>query len=866
MQPMEYSENSIFHTPLLTWMDRGGLHLAIDGATPNWVATDERGARILRLIDGRRDFGEIVREYAARTGLDSTRAWVHVDGVMKECLRQGLVGRQAFSNGAYGGRASYLADSPLAELWVHTNNSCNLTCTHCLVGSGPGGDKGLPLDRLLTLLDEAHSLGVRRFYFTGGEPFVRKDIFELIRKVTEDLDSELILLTNATLFGAERGRRLESLKREKVRFQVSVDGATAAINDAIRGEGSFEAIGRGLQTLTSLGFAVTATCVVTRGNIHDIPGLVDLARVHGVEGLHLMWLHKRGRILEEGEGSFPSNAELISLTRKVKKLAGAAGVRLDNFESARYRVNGRPGVRYDLGNAGVESLCVYSDGKVYPSAALANHAPVLCGDTGTQSLGEIWRGSPVCRKVRKATLIRKTGAHEDALRFFTGGGDIEHSFLFSEALHGTGDWEAQDPYYELGRTLCLDAMFELAQEGRRAVVNGRSGYNVPPLYHAMGRGAVVCGSDDVDITTDQEVRTLHSNCVLSFDVEKPHRIVQTFYGEAAHEPKPGLCCPDLNAGEDLSFIPEAVTSRSFGCGSPITMAGVQAGERVIDLGSGGGIDCFLASKKVGPQGEVVGVDMTDPMLAIANENNPLVAEKLGYSNVTFHKGYMEELPVEDGRFDLLTSNCVINLSPDKRKVFSEMWRVLADHGRIVVSDIVSEGPIPPHLAVNSELWGECMGGALTREEFLTLLEQAGFYGLSVIKSSFWREVMGYRFHSVTVRGYKFEKTAGCRFVGQWAIYHGPWKAVIDEEGHLFPREQPVEICTDTAAKLSHAPYAGQFTLVGSGPAQPAFTLSAASQQAPEVLTAPSNGSGGDGSFTFVEEPSSEDATCQPGCC
>ena len=237
---------------------------------------------------------------------------------------------------------------------------------------------------------------------------------------------------------------------------------------------------------------------------------------------------------------------------------------------------------------------------------------------------------------------------------------------------------------------------------------------------------------------------------------------------------------------------------------------------MVDLGSGAGIDCFIAAKRVGAEGRVYGIDMTDQMLSVARDCQPQVAEALGFDAVEFRKGYLEEIPVDDGVADVVTSNCVINLSADKPRVFREIWRVLKDHGRLVVADIVSDREVPPKMRADGQLWGECISGALTEEAFLAGLEKAGFYGVSVLKKTFWREVEGCTFYSVTVRGYKFEKTADCRFIGQHAVYLGPQKAVVDEEGHLFPRGEAVEVCTDTAAKLSHAPYAGSFT-VADGP-------------------------------------------------
>ena len=208
--------------------------------------------------------------------------------------------------------------------------------------------------------------------------------------------------------------------------------------------------------------------------------------------------------------------------------------------------------------------------------------------------------------------------------------------------------------------------------------------------------------------------------------------------------------------------------------------------------------------------------MTDRMLSVARENQPRVAAALGYDAAEFREGFLEQIPVASKSVDLVTSNCVVNLSPDKPRVFAEMWRVLKDHGRILISDIVSERAAPPHLKVNPQLWGECLVGALTQEEFIAALECAGFYGIEILKKSYWKDVEGYPFFSVTVRGWKYEKASGCVFKGHRAVYLGPAKAFINEEGHQFPRNEPYEICTDTVVKLSNPPYMGMFAILEPG--------------------------------------------------
>jgi ubiquinone/menaquinone biosynthesis C-methylase UbiE len=248
----------------------------------------------------------------------------------------------------------------------------------------------------------------------------------------------------------------------------------------------------------------------------------------------------------------------------------------------------------------------------------------------------------------------------------------------------------------------------------------------------------------------------------------------------------------------------------------MAIAGAAPGEVVVDLGSGAGIDVFIAARLVGPTGRAIGVDMTEQMLAVARANQPKVAAALGWDAVEFRRGFLEAIPVDSKSVDLVTSNCVVNLSPDKPRVFEEVWRVLKDHGRLLLSDIVSERPVPPHLKVNARLWGECLVGALTQEELVAALERAGFYGIELLARSYWKDVEGYPFYSVTVRGWKLEKSAGCVFEGHRAVYLGPGKALVDEEGHHFPRNVPYEVCTDTVAKLQRPPYRGLFAILEPG--------------------------------------------------
>jgi arsenite methyltransferase len=180
--------------------------------------------------------------------------------------------------------------------------------------------------------------------------------------------------------------------------------------------------------------------------------------------------------------------------------------------------------------------------------------------------------------------------------------------------------------------------------------------------------------------------------------------------------------------EELAGLPETVTGASLGCGNPLAIADLQPGEVVLDLGSGGGIDCFLAARKVGPQGRVVGLDMTPDMIKLARRN----ARDMGVTNVDFRYGEMEDIPLPDESVDVILSNCVINLSPDKDAVFREAYRVLRPGGRLNVADVIVDGDLPQAIRSRLDAWAGCIAGALDERDYLARLGAAGFERVAVL--------------------------------------------------------------------------------------------------------------------------------------
>lgn len=250
------------------------------------------------------------------------------------------------------------------------------------------------------------------------------------------------------------------------------------------------------------------------------------------------------------------------------------------------------------------------------------------------------------------------------------------------------------------------------------------------------------------------------------DTKNLKEAVKEHYAAIARGEKKG-CCDNSNApsaelyniatmalgykANDLAAIPEGA-HLGLGCGDPTAEADLQPGQTVLDLGSGAGVDCFLAARRVGPQGHVIGVDMTDDMLAKAREN----AQRGGFSNVEFRKGEIEKLPVESGTVDRIISNCVINLAPDKRPVFAEAFRVLKPGGSFTVSDIVSFGDVPPEIRRDVELWAGCTAGAMDKEDYLGVIRNAGFREVTVVKEVAYDYKGGasHGFSSVTVQATK----------------------------------------------------------------------------------------------------------------
>ena len=323
------------------------------------------------------------------------------------------------------------------------------------------------------------------------------------------------------------------------------------------------------------------------------------------------------------------------------------------------------------------------------------------------------------------------------------------------------------------------------------------------------------------------------------------------YGNAAQTVEACLCLPVSYDKALLNVIPDEILERDYGCGDPSRF--VHEGETVLDLGSGSGKACYIIAQIVGAHGKVIGIDFNPPMLELANKYQQSIGDRLGYHNVEFRRGniqdlqtnlelvdrYLRENPVEsvsdlsgletfqsrirceqplvaDESIDVVVSNCVLNLvRPEgKKQLFAEMYRVLKRGGRVAISDIVSDEAVPEHLAKDPNLWSACVSGAFQEEEFLRAFEEAKFHGIQIeeLRSEPYQTVEGIEFRAVTVTAYK-GKEGPCIERNQAVIYRGPWKQVVDDDGHTLERGARMAVCDKTFKLYSQPPYAGQFILL-----------------------------------------------------
>ncbi|MEO0514016.1 MAG: methyltransferase domain-containing protein [Planctomycetota bacterium] len=340
-------------------------------------------------------------------------------------------------------------------------------------------------------------------------------------------------------------------------------------------------------------------------------------------------------------------------------------------------------------------------------------------------------------------------------------------------------------------------------------------------------------------------------CSPANDAAQPYDLeneVVTRYAAGAQAVEAALCCPTSYDPKYLKILPQEIIEKDYGCGDPSEFVG--EGEVALDLGSGGGKICYILSQKVGAKGRVIGVDMNDTMIALAEKYKGEMAEKIGHANVEFRKGRIQDLGlswhkaqafldknpitdvagvakyeaecerlrrdeplIESDSVDVIVSNCVLNLvaTEQKKQLFAEMFRVLKKGGRCVISDIVCDEDPTQKIMDDGELWSGCISGAFREDLFVKMFVDAGFHGVEILKREEepWQTIDGVEFRSMTIRAYK-GKEGPCLERNQSVVYAGPWSQVRDDDGHTFKRGDRIAVCDKTFQLLTGpgSPYAG----------------------------------------------------------
>ncbi|MBI4699020.1 MAG: methyltransferase domain-containing protein [Nitrospirae bacterium] len=762
-----FKSTDLLYSPRYIQKRKNGLFLLIDPELPNWISVNHLGAEIIRLCNGKHTLADIQNAIIDTYGAsDRKKTAGEVSDFINAAGLLAFISDSPVSRPEYAGRGKAIAPYRLDELWIYTTLACNLKCKHCLVSAGRELKKELTAEEIKKLVDDAIELGVKRFYVTGGEPFLKDSIFDLIRYITKEKKRELIILTNATLFDDKKIEALKKAATPKLLIQVSLEGPSAEVHDRLRGRGSFDKTVDGIKRLVSIGITPVVSTAINKYNEKNIAETSRFLSKLGVKEHNILWMHTKGRGANNADELFVPSEKITHAMKNLKKLYREQEVIIDNVESLKVRARTRRGRKNDLCNNCYDKICVNADGHVYPCASLNGDKHFDAGSVRESSLRDIWLNSKIMNKCRANSVQEKAECRECDIRFFCGGGCTSHSYYASEVDKGKGSIKAMDPYCSTYKALFEEVLWDLASEGIASTGNGRT-YEAPLVYNAMDAklpghlGSAVRSIDD-----SVEVGCYHCSCVLSVDVEddeevcKPEikghvtKTVKKKFSKAAVAPVEDYYCPAGYDPKDLAHIPDEVLAVSYGCGNPAALADIKEGETLVDLGSGGGIDCFIAAKKSGRKGRVIGIDMTDEMLDKARDSAKKVAGVLGFANIEFRHGNIMELPVEDNSVDLVISNCVINLTEDKTKVLEEIYRILKPGGRFIISDIVSDKPVPGFMKRDKELWNACISGALTDKRFKEAAEDAGFPDVSLTKNYLYKKVEYINFYSVTMKSVK----------------------------------------------------------------------------------------------------------------
>ena len=645
------------HVPDYVTVTRGDRVLCLDPAGPNWLVLDAAGAETLELCDGA-ETEAVIAALATRWQLSVRSTRRRVQPFLAR-LREADFVRNATADitvpPPYPGRGRAVAPDRLAELWIYVNRRCNLACAHCFVGDMSPTNPQLSTDALRAVIDEAHALGADRFYFTGGEPFLRKDMPSLLGHVTQTLGADAVVLTNATTLTSGVIAKLEPVFGEKLAFQISLEAPDAAGNDAIRGDGAFARATEGLQRLIDAKQQPVVSTVLTGANAARITEMPAFLAALGVRHFHVHWLYTEGRS-RAGDGALPP-AEVANVMRALRAACEAHRVVLDNVESLRARVLSRRGRKSDLCNACYESLSVDANGDVYVCAPATGSADFRLGSLRDDDLETIWRTSRRAAEIRRCSVTSFSACTECAVRFLCGGGCLYRAHL---AARGD-DPPERDDLCEVYRALIDDIVW---READPAPDRGHG----PRILAQMQPTAPRCETRTRTTDLDWEVGTAHCTCFLAADGEDEallpsHKSAFACFGDAAPQYDQWAQTP---LGRAFGDAVARVVGGAGGTGIRVLEVGCGTGNHLLPLAAAGA--------------RATGVDASDAMLRVAHHK-----AKAAELELCLEHARAESLPFADGAFDFVCSFNALEFVDDRAAAVAEMVRVLRPGGRLAIA-------------------------------------------------------------------------------------------------------------------------------------------------------------------------------------
>ena len=497
--------DDILYSPQLVQQQRNGVYLLIDPASPNWATMNSFGSAVIRACDGRHTLDEITNSLSGNSPADDVAAFA------ERAADAGFISTTPDISPAYRGRNYAIAPAKLEEIWINTNNSCPLSCKHCLVDGGKEKASPMTTAELKQMVDEAIELGVKRVYFTGGDPFLRKDILPLIKYVTARV--QLVVLTSGVLINRETAAGIRSATNDRLMLQISLEGPDASTNDAIRGKGSYDRAVGGIRALIQAGITPVVTTTLTKLNYRRAAETTRYLADLGIRNHHILWLHARGRMRQNTDELLLPGSEVARVMARLRDTTGGTNIIVDNMVSLAARVRGKRGRKNDLCNSCYGVLNVNTDGHVYPCASLCGASGFDCGSVKEKSLGDIWLKSDTTKWIRENSVQKRTGCSSCYLKYFCGGGCFAQSYFNYEMTTGEGCIVAPDPYCEAYKSQITALMWQIAMPQPKEILE-----NQPTLYRQMENTLPGCAADGNRILDAAfDVGTYHCSCAPAMD-------------------------------------------------------------------------------------------------------------------------------------------------------------------------------------------------------------------------------------------------------------------------------------------------------------------------------------------------------------